>query len=137
MATILLIDDDDLLLRAAEDHLRHSGHQVIAVSDTISALDALDAGRDVDLAIVDIMMPKGLPHGASFARMVKLKRPELPIIFITGHEGVANGDVPLPGPVYQKPVDWVTLTAEIEATLRARPAPIGDNDRAASLGPAS
>jgi CheY-like chemotaxis protein len=41
MSTIMLVEDDGAVRRVLEEHLVDAGYQVIAVSDTTTALQAL------------------------------------------------------------------------------------------------
>jgi DNA-binding response OmpR family regulator len=119
MPTILLVEDDELLRFSCENRLGDAGYKVIAVPDTMTALRALDEGGRIDLALVDVMMPPGQPHGLSFAKLAKVKRADLPVIFMTGRDALLNDQPNLPGPVFKKPVDWAKLMAEIETQLNA------------------
>jgi CheY-like chemotaxis protein len=126
MATILLIDDDELLHSSAETYLRSAGYDVVAVSSAMAGLDVLDSERKVDLALIDILMPKGEPHGVSFARMARMRRANLPIIFMTGYPDLADTESNLGGPLFAKPVDWPRLIEEIETQLHptSPPSPV-------------
>ena len=56
--TILLVDDEQGLLEALEDALKHEGHRVLKAFTGEEALAIL--GREsVDLATVDVMLPPG------------------------------------------------------------------------------
>ena len=116
-ANILLIDDDELLRGSTETYLRSAGYDVVAVSNAMAGLDVLDSGAQVDLALIDILMPKGEPHGLSFARMARMRRAGLPIIFMTGYPDLADKEIALGGPLFAKPVDWPRLIEEIEIQL--------------------
>lgn len=57
MACILVIDDDQAILRVAELLLRRDGHDVVVAHEASKGLRALE--RDVfDLVVVDIFMPE-------------------------------------------------------------------------------
>ena len=57
MARILLDDDDDDVVVLVRFKLEQEGHAVVAVGDGEAALSA-HAEAPVDLAIVDVMMPR-------------------------------------------------------------------------------
>lgn len=78
---ILIVDDDPYLLDMLIETLRTIGYDTSGASGAEEALRFLDA-TPVDLVITDIRMP-GM-DGVEFARRVKQKQPELPVIFITG-----------------------------------------------------
>ena len=118
MATILLVEDDETLRLAAAQHLQQAGYTVIAASRSNQALDELDLGRAVDLAVIDICMPKGQVNGFALARMARWRRPGLPVVFITGYAEVLAAEA-IHEPVFLKPVDLDQLTDKIKERLAA------------------
>ena len=57
MSTILIVDDDPHLRELSRVFLQHEGFDIYEASDGVEALSALERLK-VDLAILDIMMPK-------------------------------------------------------------------------------
>ena len=53
---ILVVDDDRDILQLVSIHLKRGGYTVYQASDAEAALALLDQ-QDVDLSVVDIMMP--------------------------------------------------------------------------------
>ena len=53
---ILVVDDDRDILQLVSIHLKREGYTVYQVSDVEAALALLEQ-QDVDLAVVDVMMP--------------------------------------------------------------------------------
>ncbi len=78
---ILVVDDDPYLLDMLIETLRTIGYDASGASGAEEALRFLDT-TPVDLVITDIRMP-GM-DGIEFARRIKRRQPELPVIFITG-----------------------------------------------------
>jgi CheY-like chemotaxis protein len=118
MATILLVEDDEGLRLAAARHLEQAGYCVIAAGSSNEALDELDAGRGVDLAVIDICMPRGQVNGLALARMARWRRPGLPVVFVTGSPEVLTAEI-VDEPVFLKPVDLVRLADKIRERLAA------------------
>jgi len=79
---VLLVDDDELIQKAVSAQLRRLGHQVTIASNGHEALMKLEAGLDVDLAILDITMP--ILDGASTLPHLRRLRPCLGVILATG-----------------------------------------------------
>ena len=81
MATILLVDDDDLLVNAQSEFLRRAGHAVCTAGNGNEALDMV-AANDFDLVITDINMPEkeGLETIAALRRIA----PKIKIIATSG-----------------------------------------------------
>ena len=79
---ILLIDDDELVQKSVSSQLRRLGHQVTLASNGHEALMKLEAGLQVDLALLDITMP--ILDGASTLPHLRRLRPDLGVILATG-----------------------------------------------------
>jgi len=78
---ILLCEDEQLIRMLLTDTLTHKGHHVIEAASAKAALQHdLDS---VDVLITDIGLPDG--SGADLAHAVRLRRPNLPVIYATGH----------------------------------------------------
>ena len=58
MAKILVCDDDKEIVEAIEIYLRQEGHQILRAYDGEEALKILETEKDVELLIIDVMMPK-------------------------------------------------------------------------------
>jgi signal transduction histidine kinase len=82
-AIILLVDDDEAVREVTATMLRTSGYVVLEVGSGGAALDLLNGGTNIDLAIVDFAMP-GM-NGVEVARQIYSKFPDLPVLFITGY----------------------------------------------------
>ncbi|WP_245479674.1 hybrid sensor histidine kinase/response regulator [Hansschlegelia zhihuaiae] len=80
--TILLVDDDALVLVSTAEMLEDLGHQVLIASSSEAALALLSTDRQVDLVITDHAMPE--MTGLELAEIVKATRPTLPIILASG-----------------------------------------------------
>ena len=56
MANILLIEDDDIMLKAIRNILGKDGYNVITAKDGKEAFEKLDGG-EYDVVVTDLMMP--------------------------------------------------------------------------------
>jgi len=85
-----------------------------------AALDLLeDPGLGIALMIADIVMP-GM-NGVELAHAVRRRRPEMPVLFVTGYGGTAlPANQPPPGELLRKPFRAAELTAKVSAMLRQR-----------------
>lgn len=84
---LLLAEDELELSRALTAILRHSGYEVDAVHDGLTALDHL-RHQAFDAAILDIMMP-GM-DGIEVLRQARQSGIRLPIIMLTAKSEVAD-----------------------------------------------
>jgi DNA-binding NtrC family response regulator len=114
--TILIIEDDLDVLSAFVKHLKLLGFEVIAAIDGMEGLKRIDAGG-YDLVITDIVMP--FVSGVGVVTALKKKRPEVPVIAITGYgrepeAAVMEKKADL---VLSKPVKMSVLMKHIEDLL--------------------
>jgi PAS domain S-box-containing protein len=86
--TILLAEDDAPVRTLLTRILERAGHDVVAASDGRKALEAARTlDRPVDLVVTDVMMPE--MKGPDLVRELRVTRPGMPALFITGHAGVS------------------------------------------------
>jgi DNA-binding NtrC family response regulator len=122
MHTLLIVDDDETIRGTLAEGLGMAGYRVIAVPTSTDALGELKSDREIDLAIIDISMPRGHPHGFALARMARFHRPHLPLVLMSGHPDLAEADEPPEGSrVYLKPLRLRELLDIVEAALLAAP----------------
>ncbi|HYF53559.1 MAG TPA: ATP-binding protein [Salinarimonas sp.] len=82
-ATILLVDDDALVLAGTAAMLEDLGHRVVEAATGEAALARLAADPDLDLVITDHAMP-GMT-GLELAERLRAGWPRLPILLASGH----------------------------------------------------
>jgi len=96
--SLLVIDDDPLLLKSLRDILESDGHRVNAVNGGRAGIEAFHAalagGAPYSAVITDLGMPT--VDGRKVAREVKAASPLTPVIMLTGwgQRLVADGEVP-------------------------------------------
>jgi CheY-like chemotaxis protein len=112
---ILVVDDDPLYREALGQILEREGYVVSLTADFRGALEVLEAERPVDLMLVDIVMPDRV-NGVALSRMVRLRRKDLKIIYVTGYS-IPGIDREALGPILRKPVDEAILVEEIAKVL--------------------
>ncbi len=79
---ILIVDDEEIVQCILKEFVMCFGHRATIVKDGASALKKLE-GKAYDAVITDIRMP-GM-DGITFLKAVKRRRPDLPVIVITGY----------------------------------------------------
>jgi CheY-like chemotaxis protein len=87
LASILVVDDDPAVRMTIQLLLERSGHRVVAADDGRKGLAAFEAG-DFDLLFLDVFMP-GM-DGLETMRLMRERRPEIPIIVISGQPIVSD-----------------------------------------------
>lgn len=66
--------------------LIEAGYEAVAMSDSMQALDVLEGATTVELLITSANFYPSQPNGQSLARMTKLRRPSIKVIFANGPE---------------------------------------------------
>jgi CheY-like chemotaxis protein len=88
----LLVDDDSAVRDVTAARLRRLGFEVLEAGSGGAALDLLDRAPRVDLLVADFAMP-GM-NGVEVAQQACSRRPDLPVLFVTGYaDQSALGDV--------------------------------------------
>jgi PAS domain S-box-containing protein len=80
--TILVVDDEEAVLDVVCRFLEIAGHQVLAATSGPDALEQVRRRRDIDLVILDLMMPR--EDGAATLQRLRQLRPRLPVLLCTG-----------------------------------------------------
>jgi two-component system, OmpR family, response regulator len=88
MARILLVDDEVTFTSNMSRILSRRGYDVTAVNDGESAIKTIES-EEYDVAILDLKMP-GM-DGMATLKLMKMKRPLLEVIILTGHGSVESG----------------------------------------------
>jgi len=87
--TVLVVDDDSLVLNSTMLLLEDLGHQVICAASGLQALQCFGQYPGIDLMITDVAMPQ--MNGAELAEAVRKRYPGLPIILATGYAQHLDG----------------------------------------------
>jgi signal transduction histidine kinase/ActR/RegA family two-component response regulator len=80
---VLLVDDDDSVLAMTTRMLESLGYAVKPAGSAHEALGVLNDSPQVDLLMTDIMLGGGY-SGPELAREVEHRRPDLPVLFVSG-----------------------------------------------------
>ena len=81
MMRILIVDDEEVLRDVLDAVLRREGFEVAMAASGEEALAVLDEDDNIDLVILDIMLP-GI-SGIDTLRALRISNPSLPVIIIS------------------------------------------------------
>src|SRR5579864_6715009 len=98
--TVLFVDDDDLVRHAVTKIIEGKGFSVLAAQSASDALSII-ARQHVDVLFTDIVMPDR--DGVELAKIAKMIRPDIKVMFITGYLSRASEAILL-GPLLFKPL---------------------------------
>jgi len=96
MTTVLLVDDEKLVLRSLEKTLLRAGYDVITALDCKSGSEAFAQNMDkIEIAVLDLNMPSfdGTPKtGAGLDLLMDLKKQKssVPVIILTAYDEVTK-----------------------------------------------
>ena len=132
---ILVVDDDPALLEALPEtlRLRMNGVTVDTADSAAAALDRI-ASQNYDAIVTDIKMP-GM-DGLALLSEIRARRPDTPILIITGHGEHALAVQALRGGAndfIQKPIDRDHFVASLRRAIQAHEQNRRARDRQAAL----
>ncbi len=81
--TLLLVDDDEVVLETLRKLLQVVGFRVVSHSSGSAALTELEKRKDIAVLVCDFEMP-GI-NGEQLARAAKQQRPAMPVFICSGH----------------------------------------------------
>ncbi|MDO4289563.1 MAG: response regulator transcription factor [Eubacterium sp.] len=119
--TILIVEDDIKIARIIELQLTHAGFGTLRAADGQSALQSFEANPNIDLILLDVMLPG--PDGFAILKAIRQKNPQLPVIFLTARDDTADivRGLSLGADDYiTKPFVFDELLARIQANLRKK-----------------
>ncbi|WP_407519163.1 response regulator [Methylobacterium oryzisoli] len=92
-ASVLIVEDEMLLLDLVTAELEDAGLRVIQAADGDAALTVLESDAPVDILFTDIRLP-GRLDGWELAEAARTLRPDLRVIYATGFSSSAPRTVP-------------------------------------------
>lgn len=81
---VLIVEDEALLAMDIEAMVADSGHVVVAESNSLSSVEALDITLRPDLAFVDVQLARG-SSGIDVCRLIRDRWSDTAIIFVTAN----------------------------------------------------
>lgn len=123
MAKILVADDEQLIRKLINDCLSKDGHEILEATDGLEAINIFKKNKDIDMALLDIMMPE--IDGWEVCRKIR-ETSGIPIVLVSarsqdfdqimGFESGADDYV-------TKPFSLTVLTKRVDALLKRGAAP--------------
>ena len=121
--TVLLVEDDQMLLNLVKVMLEESGYTVLSALDIDTAITLAKEHSDpIHLLLTDMIMPE--MNGRDLKDILQVIRPEMKVIFMSGYTAdiIAKQGVIEEGVHFlQKPLSFDLLTAKVREVLDATP----------------
>jgi DNA-binding NtrC family response regulator len=89
-ARIIVVHDDPEFIERTVTALLTVGYDVTMFSDSMSATEALRTSQLIEVLITRIVFGIGQPHGVALARMARVKRPSVKVLFVAHPEFLAD-----------------------------------------------
>lgn len=116
-----MVEDDDLVRRAAQAILKRNGYSVLEAQDGDHALALSQShGGEIHLMLTDVVMPN--MTGRELVREIASARPGLKVVYMSGYtndEALRRAVVDEGAPFVQKPFTLNTLLGKIREVLDA------------------
>jgi DNA-binding NtrC family response regulator len=85
--SILVVDDEQIVLESVKKHLRDDGYSIQAVTSVREALVLMDQSR-FDVVMTDLMMPH--VDGLELMQIIKERFPDVLVIMMTGYATISS-----------------------------------------------
>lgn len=117
--TVLLVEDEQAVRRAAAEFIRVQGYTVLEAKDGFDALSVTkNYGSPIHLVITDVVMPN--MSGGELAKELAQLRPDTKLLFVSGYAGKTVLDhkvIDLETNFVQKPYTLKQLSLKIRSVL--------------------
>jgi PAS domain S-box-containing protein len=84
-ATVLVVDDEELIRMVVTEILENEGHIAIEAGDAATGLTLLQRNKRIDLLIADVGLPDGM-NGRQLAEAARELQRDLKVLFISGYD---------------------------------------------------
>jgi DNA-binding NtrC family response regulator len=116
--TILIVEDDELVLESIDLHLSASDvYQTIRVQGAAGALSHMQNAPDIDVILADVILA-GPMSGIDLCRHAIERYPAIAVVVITADPEVECADVPARGVFLRKPFGGEQLLGAIGTALK-------------------
>lgn len=80
---VLIVEDTASVRMFVNEILTDAGYRCTQASDVVTALSMVEHDPSIDLLLTDVGMP--MMNGRELAQRVRVRRPEVPVLFMTGY----------------------------------------------------
>jgi DNA-binding NtrC family response regulator len=80
-ARILVVHDDPEFTECTAAALVAAGHDVSVMTSSMSAIEALNDARQIEVLVTRVVFPDGQPNGVALALMARVKKPGVKVLF--------------------------------------------------------
>ncbi|PTM86477.1 response regulator [Mycoplana dimorpha] len=100
--TVLVVEDEPLLLLSAMEMVEAGGFEAIGAADATAAVAILENRLDICIVFTDVEMPRGI-DGLRLAALIRDRWPPIHVIITSGHSTPSQGSLPVDMMFFSKP----------------------------------
>lgn len=115
--TVLVVDDEPLVLELAGRALTRSGYDVLAAQSGLEALEIVKTKRQIHVLVSDVVMP-GM-SGPELLKSVKRLSPSTALVLMSGF--VSAEEIDMAVLFVRKPFSVLALVGMVDQALGSRP----------------
>jgi len=119
--TILVVEDDPAVRNLVQSVLKRYGYTVILAESGAEAIELFESRwEDIDLALLDVIMPK--MNGKQVCEKLRQRSPRLKVLFLSGYTAdlIQDKGIPVEGiDIISKPAKPIELARKIREMLDA------------------
>lgn len=83
MATVLIVEDETVVLVLSESIIQSAGYETVSAATLAEALALIDSETSFDLVLTDVCLGPELEGGVEVGKAVQEKRPGTPVLYTT------------------------------------------------------
>ncbi|MBY0320009.1 MAG: response regulator [Reyranella sp.] len=117
---VLVVEDDPQFRRLTVRMLKRAGYTVSEADGFELALNLVSSDPSIEVVVTDIGMPAGTPHGMSIAKMIRSRRTQVKVVYMTGGDAEKMTQHADGAAVLQKPFDSEALTTAVRNAIGSR-----------------
>jgi CheY-like chemotaxis protein len=124
MATVLIVEDEAVVLILAESVIQHAGHKTLTASSLAEATSIIESDAMFDIVFTDLCLLDEQDGGIQIGTLLRSHRPDLPVLYTSARE-MTDGLKSLlveRSAFLPKPYTDIQATEALERLLKGAPA---------------
>jgi CheY-like chemotaxis protein len=86
MATVLIVEDEAMMLVLAESLIQDAGHETLTASSLPEAKSIIESDQRFDIVFTDLTLHDERDGGIQIGNLVRNSRSNLPVLYTSGRE---------------------------------------------------